>query len=184
VFLGFDEVQTSGGPTGDFFMVDQLDLPYPPQAVATAKKFGGGVVCMLSPMEDHGVLDSTWGGCLADMVRFVQEMRIVEREGLISAATVKGERLSNGLRALAGRYPDVMFFNVRGMGLYQGFSLRSPQLRSAPVELALEQESLLLLPAGGVSIRMRPSFSVTEPEVDLFLKKLRRCVEAPVPTVS
>jgi L-lysine 6-transaminase len=183
VFLGFDEVQTSGGPTGDLFMVDQLDLPYPPQAVATAKKFGAGVVYMLYPMEDHGVLDSTWGGCLADMVRFVQEMKIVEREGLIPAAKVKGERMSNGLRALAERYPEVLF-NVRGMGLYQGFSLRSPHLRSALVELALEQESLLLLPAGAVSIRARPNLSVTEPEVDLFLEKLRRCVEALVPAVS
>ncbi|MDH7570216.1 MAG: aminotransferase class III-fold pyridoxal phosphate-dependent enzyme, partial [Armatimonadota bacterium] len=81
VFLGFDEVQTAGGPTGDLFMVDQLDLPYPPQALATAKKFAAGVVYMLYPMEDRGVLDSTWGGSLADMVRFVQELKIVEREG-------------------------------------------------------------------------------------------------------
>src|SRR5262245_50495944 len=31
IFLGFDEVQTAGGPTGEIFMVDQMDLPYPPQ---------------------------------------------------------------------------------------------------------------------------------------------------------
>lgn len=49
VFLGFDEVQTAGGPTGEMFMADQLDLPHPPQAIAVAKKFGCGVVICWSP---------------------------------------------------------------------------------------------------------------------------------------
>ena len=42
VSLGFDEVQTAGGPTGNFFAVDGFDLPHPPTAIATAKKFGNG----------------------------------------------------------------------------------------------------------------------------------------------
>lgn len=173
VFLGFDEVQTAGGPTGALFMVDQIGLPYPPQAVATAKKFGTGVVYMLHPMEDRGVLDSTWGGCLSDMVRFVQEMKIVEREGLVARAAVTGERLAEGLRRLAGRFPGRMS-NVRGMGLYQGFSLRSPALRRRTLDLALQEESLLLLDAGTRTIRLRPNLSATEADVDLLLEKLER----------
>jgi len=177
VYLGFDEVQTAGGPTGELFMVDQLGLPHPPQAVATAKKFGAGVVYMLYPMADHGVLDSTWGGSLADMVRFVQEMKIVEREELIPAARSKGERLAAGLRALAGRYPAVIS-NIRGLGLYQGFSLATAEMRARLVDLALEAERLLLLGAGAKSIRTRPNLSVTEPEIDLFLVKLSRCLRS------
>ena len=173
--LGYDEVQTAGGPTGEIFMVDQLDLPYPPQAVATAKKFGVGVVYMLYPMDDRGVLDSTWGGALVDMVRFVQEMKIVEREGLISAARVKGERLAAGLRVLAARHPGVMQ-NVRGLGLYQGFSLGTGEQRARLLEVALEQERLLLLGAGARSVRTRPNLSVTEAEVDRFLGMLDRCL--------
>lgn len=175
VFLAFDEVQTAGGPTGALFMVDQLGLPYPPQAVATAKKFGAGVVYMLYPMDDRGVLDSTWGGCLADMVRFVQEMRIVERERLIPAAAEKGSRLAEGLRALAARHPGLVH-NVRGMGLYQGFSLPSAEARSRLVTVALQEENLLLLPAGTRSIRTRPNLSVTLDEVCLFLEMLDRCL--------
>lgn len=178
--LGFDEVQTAGGPTGALFMVDQLDLPYPPQAVATAKKFGAGVVYMLHPMDDKGVLDSTWGGALADMVRFVQEMRIVEREGLVAAAAVKGARLAAGLRDLCRRYP-ALISNVRGQGLYQGFSLPSPELRSRLTAVALQEESLLLLPAGTRSIRTRPNLSVTEEEVDRFLQMLERCLQRLAP---
>jgi L-lysine 6-transaminase len=175
VFLGFDEVQTAGGPTGDVFMVDQLGLPYPPQAVATAKKFGAGVVFMLYPMDDKGVLDSTWGGCLADMVRFVQEMKIVEREGLIPAVRVKGERLALGLQSLAARYPNLVS-NVRGVGLYQGFSLVPQELAPRLLDLALREEGLLLLGAGMGSIRLRPNLSVTEGEIDLLINLLDSCL--------
>ena len=156
-------------------MVDQLDLPYPPQAVATAKKFGAGVVYMLHPMEDKGVLDSTWGGCLSDMVRFVQEMKIVEREGLVAAAIGKGRRLAEGLRDLCRRFPD-LFSNVRGMGLYLGFSLSTPEARGRLKQVALQEESLLLMGAGNRTIRLRPNLSVTEADVDLFLETLGRCL--------
>jgi L-lysine 6-transaminase len=176
VFLGFDEVQTAGGPTGELFMVDQLDLPHPPHAVATAKKFGNGVVYMLHPMDDRGVLDSTWGGSLADMVRFVQEMKIVEREDLIARARTNGALLSEGLRALERAFPHLLA-NVRGLGLYQGFTLPSAECRDQLAELALNREHLLLLPAGASSIRTRPNLSVTAEEVGLFLNMLRRCLE-------
>jgi acetylornithine/succinyldiaminopimelate/putrescine aminotransferase len=36
---------------------------------------------------------------------------------------------------------------------------------------------MLLLPAGGNSIRARPNLSVTEAEVDLFVEKLGRCLK-------
>ncbi|MGD1276823.1 MAG: aminotransferase class III-fold pyridoxal phosphate-dependent enzyme [Tepidisphaeraceae bacterium] len=174
-FLGFDEVQTAGGQTGTFWAIDQFDLPHPPQAVASAKKLANGVVYMLYPMEDRGVLDSTWGGSLADMVRFVQEMRIVRREKLIEQVPAKSARLRSGLEQLAQKFPQKIY-NPRGMGLYQGFSLR-PSLSTAEfLNAALEKESLLLLAAGGQSIRMRPSLSVSLEEIDLFVEKLDRCL--------
>jgi len=97
VFLGFDEVQTAGGQTGTMFAIDQFDLPCPPQAVAVAKKFGNGAVYMLYPMKDRGVLDSTWGGSLADMVRWVQEIKIVRREKLIERVPRKAATMVAGL---------------------------------------------------------------------------------------
>ncbi len=175
VFLGFDEVQTAGGLTGEIFMVDQLDLPHPPQAVAVAKKFGCGAVYMLYPMEDKGVLDSTWGGPLADMVRFVQEMKIVEQGNLLSAAKSNGEKLAESLRGLEKQFPDLVS-NVRGMGLYQGFSLSTTDLRGRLEDIALQEEHLLLLPAGAVSIRLRPNLSVTEQDIAHLTELLARCL--------
>lgn len=173
--LGFDEVQTAGGQTGALFMVDQLDLPHPPQAVAVAKKFGNGVVYMLETLGDRGVLDSTWGGNLADMVRVCREFEIVRRERLIERVPEKAAVMVAGLEGLAGKYPDVLF-NVRGMGLYQGFSLRRADDRRTLLETALRQEDMLLLGAGAQSVRLRPVIDVTEEEIRLMIEKLDRCL--------
>lgn len=167
VYLAFDEVQTGLGATGRMFAIDHFDLPYPPMAVAVGKKFGCGAVYMYEPLEDIGVLDSTWGGTLADMVRVVQEMRIVEDENLIALAAEKGERLAAGLRRLAE--PPSPIYNVRGMGLYQGFSMRSPEAKAELIQRAREKHNLLLLGAGRQSIRTRPNLSVTNEEIDRFL---------------
>jgi L-lysine 6-transaminase len=170
-FLGFDEVQTAGGQTGSFFAVDQFDLPHPPQAVAAAKKLACGVIYMLYPMDDRGVLDSTWGGALADMVRFVQEMRIVRDERLHEQVAAKACRLVQVLRSLARDFPDLIR-NIRGMGLYQGFTMVRASDKARLIELALDCEDMVLLGAGYDSIRLRPSLSVTLGDIEVFGERL------------
>jgi L-lysine 6-transaminase len=171
--LGFDEVQSAGGQTGTFFAIDAFDLPHAPQAVASGKKLGNGVVYMQRTMQDRGILDSTWGGSLADMVRFVQELDIVTREGLIEAVPAKASRLVAGLEGLVSEFPELIY-NVRGLGLYQGFSMRDPAHKRRLVLRALERENLLLLGAGTRSIRLRPHLNVTEADVAELILRLRR----------
>ncbi len=173
VFLALDEVQTAGGQTGSFFMADRLELPHPPQAIAAGKKLANGVLYMLHPMEDEGVLDSTWGGSLADMVRFVQELRIVRDERLLVHVAEKTQHLITRLRELQARYPHLIH-NVRGAGLYQGFSLPTPEVRSQLIACALADEKLLLLGAGRTSIRLRSHLHVTADDIDLLAQKLNR----------
>lgn len=175
VGLGVDEVQTSAGPTGTLFAIDQFKLPYPPQAVAVGKKFAVGALFMREPLPDIGVLDSTWGGGLADMVRFCQEWRVVEDEGLVEKAAGSGEQLAAGLCALQSRFPDVIR-NVRGMGLYQGFTLIDPEARGKLMDMALQEHDLLLLGAGVDSIRTRPNLSVTADDIERFLSLLGACL--------
>ena len=164
VYLGFDEVQTAGGQTGSFFGFEQFDLPYPPQAIACGKKLANGVIYMKNPMTDRGVLDSTWGGTLADMVRFVQEMRVVRDEKLLEQVPEKTAALLAMLRALQARHPGKLC-NVRGLGLYQGFSLREPGQKGELIELALQEYDVLFLGAGPDSVRLRPNLSVTEADI-------------------
>ena len=176
VFLGFDEVQTAGGQTGAMFMCDQLDLPYPPQAIAVAKKFGNGVVYMRNTVGDRGVLDSTWGGCLADMVRVCREFEIVRQERLIEQVPAKAAVLVEGLQELTRRFGNLIF-NVRGQGLYQGFTMRHPANKARLIHSALEHEDLLLLGAGAQSIRFRPPLDVAVADIRLMLEKLACCLE-------
>ena len=172
---GLDEVQTSGGQTGAVFTIDLFDVPSPPHAVASAKKFGNGVIYMLKSMEDIGVLDSTWGGTLADMVRFVQEWSIVEDEGLLDQVPAKAAHLIAGLEMLVERNRHLIS-NVRGLGLYQGFTMNDRANKGRLVNTALETEDLLLLGAGTDSIRFRPPLDVTEAEIDEMLARLERAL--------
>ncbi len=176
VYWGLDEVQTAGGQCGEIFAIDAFNVPYPPRAVAAAKKLANGVVFMHEPMEDVGVLDSTWGGTLSDMVRFVQEWSIVREEELIEQVPRKATHLVAGLQRLESRWPGVVE-NVRGLGLYQGFSLKEADLRARLIDDALEQEDLLLLGAGPGQIRLRPPLDVTESDIDHLLSALERLLE-------
>ena len=175
VYLGFDEVQTGLGATGKMWAIDHFNLPYPPMAIATGKKFGNGVVYMYESLDDIGVLDSTWGGSLADMVRVVREMEIVEQEGLIERAAVNGDYLALKLEELTDRFNPIVS-NVRGLGLYQGVSLDTPERKGELVRVARDEFGLLLLGAGKRSIRTRPNLSVTRDDIDLFIDLLDKAI--------
>lgn len=176
IYLAFDEVQTGLGPTGKVFAIDHFDLPNPPMAVASGKKFGNGALWMYEPLEEVGILDSTWSGTLADMVRVVREIELVEEEKLIERANETGAYLAESLRCLKERHSSVMS-NVRGMGLYQGFSLDSERRKQELVQVARNNFGLLLLGGGERSIRLRPNLSVTKGDVDLLSNLLDKALE-------
>lgn len=171
VYLAFDEVQTGLGATGKMWAIDNFDLPYSPDAVASGKKWGNGLLYMKEPLSDVGVLDSTWGGNLADMVRVCREMEIVKQDGLIEKAAELGAYLNKELLKLEQEFEFME--NVRGMGLYQGFSLDSNERKQKLAKVAREEFGLLLLGAGHRSIRTRPSLSVTRADIDEFIVRLR-----------
>ncbi|CAN5469437.1 L-lysine 6-transaminase [soil metagenome] len=167
VYMAYDEVQTGGGATGKMWGIDHFNLPHPPMAIASGKKLGNGVVYMLERLEDVGVLDSTWGGTLVDMVRVVREFQIVDEDGLIEKAEVNGKFLAETLEGLVKKYSP-MTFNVRGLGLYQGFSLDTPERKGQLIDIALNEFNLLLLGAGKRSIRTRPNMNVSREDIVEF----------------
>jgi L-lysine 6-transaminase len=176
VYFAFDEVQTGLGATGKMWAIDHFNLPYPPMAVASGKKWGNGLIIMRESLDDVGVLDSTWGGNLADMVRVCHEMEIVKREGLIERAAINGEILNAGLKQVIAKFDFTS--NVRGMGLYQGFSLDTPERKAKLTKTAREHFGLLLLGAGNRSIRTRPNLSVTKEDIERFLVLLEQSLAA------
>jgi L-lysine 6-transaminase len=111
------------------------------------------------------------------MVRFELEMKIVREEKLIEQVPAKAARLRAGLDRLAAM-PGSLIRNPRGLGIYQGFSIRPPFKTADLLSIALETESLLMLGAGMNSVRLRPTPSVTEGEIDLLIEKLGRVCRA------
>ena len=80
--------------------------------------------------------------------------------------------------AVAKKFANGAIHNVRGLGLYQGFTLRKPEWKSRLVDLALQTENLLLLGAGRDSIRLRPNLNVTAADIGLLIEKLDRVLTA------
>jgi len=50
-------------------------------------------------------------------------------------------------------------------------------MRQRLMEMALQEEDLLLLGAGTDTIRLRPNLSVTMEDIQLFLQKLERVLQ-------
>src|SRR6478672_4875624 len=124
----FDEVQTGAGATGTPWAYQQLGVT--PDIVAFAKKVQlGGIMAggRVDEVADNvfaisGRINSTWGGGLADMVRSRRILEIIETEGLIEAAAVKGARFLTGLESIVAAHPDQVT-NARGRGLFLAVDL-------------------------------------------------------------
>jgi L-lysine 6-transaminase len=176
-----DEVQTGGGTTGTPWAYQQLGLE--PDVVAFSKKIQvGGIMAggRVDEVTDNvfavsGRINSTWGGGLTDMVRSRRILEIVEREGLISAAGPKGERLVAALHQLAAERPALVT-NVRGRGLMAAVDLPDRATRNRVLTTLRDDEHVLVLGSGDRSVRFRPALSVTDDELGLAAAALGRAL--------
>jgi L-lysine 6-transaminase len=116
-----------------------------------------------------GRINSTWGGNLADMVRCVKYLEIIDDEQLVDNAACMGDRFHNGLQQLASRHPAMS--NVRGRGLFCAFTLPSADVRDR-LRASLWERGLATLASWPRSLRFRPCLNVTTDEVDTALDRL------------
>lgn len=165
----FDEVQTGVGVTGRFWAHQALGVR--PDIIAFGKKTQVcGVLAgpKMDEVPDHvfqlpGRINSTWGGNLADMVRFDRILEVMEEENIVRKAGERGAHLLMRLRELAAAHPSVD--NVRGCGLMCAFDLPDPERRDAFLEQCYEA-GLVLLGCGVSSVRFRPPLIVSPDELD------------------
>lgn len=178
--LIFDEVQTGVGITGAFWAHQALGVQ--PDIIAFGKKTQVcGILAgrRLDEVADNvfhvsSRLNSTWGGNLADMVRFDRILEIIEEDHLVENAARAGAHLLRRLEKMARELPFMT--NVRGRGLMCAFDLPTPAFRDAVRQRSLE-EGVLILACGERSIRFRPPLIITEAEIDEGLQRLRRALE-------
>jgi taurine-pyruvate aminotransferase len=135
ILLHIDEVVCGLGRTGRWFGYQQYGIR--PDFVTMAKGVASGyaaIACMVTteavfelfksdpddPM-DHFRDISTFGGCTAGPAAAIENMRIIEEEGLLENTTVMGARLMGNLRTLMDRH--AVIGDVRGKGLFVGAEL-------------------------------------------------------------
>ena len=179
--LIFDEVQTGIGLTGRFWAHQALGVR--PDLIAFGKKTQVcGVLAgpKMDEVEDHvfrlpGRINSTWGGNLADMVRFDRILEVMEEQDIVDQVDGLGAHLLMRLQELAAAHACVG--NVRGRGLMCAFDLPDSAVRAAFLETCYEG-GLVMLGCGSSSVRFRPPLIVTTDEldegIDLIDSALRR----------
>ena len=182
--LIFDEVQTGVGLTGAWWAFQKLGVA--PDVLCFAKKMQVGGILVSKRIDEvdsvfavPGRISSTWGGSLVDMVRATRILEIIDDDGLLENATLRGAELRLGLEALCARYSEVS--NARGLGALCAIDLASGELRIQLLKRCFA-ERLILLACGRRSIRFRPFLSVDSGSVAECLARLERALRAVLAT--
>jgi predicted acetylornithine/succinylornithine family transaminase len=177
--LIFDEVQTGIGRTGSLFAHQQEGVV--PDVMTLAKALGGGIpigaMCTtrkLSSALVPGTHASTFGGNpLACAVACAVLDELLEG-GVPDHAKAMGERLGEGLDAIAAALGPDKVLASRGRGLLRGLALVKPV---AAVIDACRARGVLVISAGGNVLRMAPPLVISPEEIDRGLAVLREVLE-------
>lgn len=170
VMLILDEIQTGAGLTGKMWCYQHFGIE--PDMISFGKKTQVcGFMCSrrIDEVDDHvfsesSRINSTWGGNLADMVRFQKHLEIIVMEDLVKNAAMVGKYFLQQLTALAEEFPDTLSA-VRGRGLMLAFDLQTADVRRKCLNSFFEQ-GLIALACGERSIRFRPALNLTRETVD------------------
>ena len=181
IILVLDEVQTGLGLTGKYWAYEHAGIT--PDVIAFGKKMQ---VCGIMASEKFNEVDSvfkvpsrinsTWGGCLTDMLRATRYMQVIEDDNLVENARVTGEYLLGRLDEMRDRYPDVVS-NTRGSGLMCAFDLPSGEMRDN-LSGKCKDNGMLVVGCGPNSLRFRPALIITKDEVDEAMDIIDRSIKA------
>ncbi|MGH1424832.1 MAG: aspartate aminotransferase family protein [Pseudooceanicola sp.] len=177
ILLHIDEVVCGVGRTGKWFGYQHYGIE--PDFVTMAKGVASGYAAIACCVTTERVFDlfkdnaddplnhfrdiSTFGGCTAGPAAAMENMRIIEDEGLLDNCTDMGARLMGNLRILQDKH--AVIGDVRGMGLFCGAELVADRETKEPVDEKLAQKVVAECAAEGVMIgvtnRSIPGFNNT-----------------------
>ena len=135
ILIHIDEVVCGMGRTGEWFGYQHYGIK--PDFVTMAKGVASGYAAISCTVTTEAVFEmfkdapadpmsyfrdiSTFGGCTAGPAAALENMRIIEDEGLIANTTLMGKRVMDNLHALAEKHRVIG--DVRGKGLFCGAEL-------------------------------------------------------------
>ena len=179
ILLMFDEVQSGMARTGYLFAHEALGVT--PDLMATAKGLGGGFpigACLsvekVAEVMTAGTHGSTFGGNPLATAVGNAVLDILSDPAFLQSVRDRSTRLRNGIEALAKKYPAVLEGHT-GMGLMVGLKCAG---NNADLMTALMDQKMLVVKAGGNSLRLLPPLNLTEAEVDEGLELLDKACAA------
>ena len=179
----YDEVQTGIGLTGKMWAHQHYSEDCRPDIISFGKKTqicGIFVSDRVDDVENNvfhesSRLNSTFGGNIADMVRFTLYLEVIEKEGLVQIAAENGEYVLDKLQALQKKYGDVVS-NSRGKGRFCAFDLPNGDILANLLSL-IADEGALMLGCGTHSIRFRPHLNISQDEIDTGFEMIERAIQ-------
>ena len=175
LLLMIDEVQCGIGRTGKFLAYEHAGVM--PDAVGLAKGIGGGVPLAAvwiaekyAPLFTPGSHGTTFGGNPLVCAAGLAVLEVMDQEKLIENVNALTPPFYEKLRALAAEVPHLLT-EIRGQGFMIGLQLSTD---TGPIVAALREAGLLVVPAGGNSIRLLPALTATQADLDAAFAILRQ----------
>ncbi len=173
ILLICDEIQT-GFRTGSPFAFTSDDIV--PDILCLSKSIANGLPIGVTvtteavsdrvPKGSHG---STFAGNPLVCAAGAATLRVLADGALHARAAQAGARFQNKIRGL--QLPQIR--EVRGRGLMQAVELKKPV---TPVIKAMQENGVLVLPAGGTVIRFLPSILIQDDQLDEGINALAGAV--------
>ncbi|GAA5056084.1 aspartate aminotransferase family protein [Nocardia callitridis] len=174
ILLVIDEIQTGFGRTGKFFGHQHFDVR--PDIITIAKGLASGFpISGIAASQElmskawPGSQGGTYGGNAVSCAAAVATLEVIQSEGLVENAAVRGAQLLAGAKAAATK----AIGDVRGLGLLVGseFTTATGEPDSATAAAAQKlaaEKGLLLLTCGAYMnvVRMIPPLIVTEAQIN------------------
>lgn len=177
LLLIIDEVVCGLGRTGTWFGYHHYDIK--PDIVTMAKGVASGYAAISCTVTTEAVFNlfkddasdpmsyfrdiSTFGGCTAGPAAAIENMRIIEDEGLLANTIAMSERLMGNLHRLAEKH--AVIGQVRGKGLFVGAELVTDRATREPMPEKLASAVTAAVMKRGVQIgvtnRSVPGFNNT-----------------------
>jgi taurine-pyruvate aminotransferase len=145
ILLHIDEVVCGVGRTGTWFGYQHYGIQ--PDIVTMAKGVASGYAAISCCVTTEKVFDmfkddasdhlnyfrdiSTFGGCTAGPAAAIENMNIIEREGLLANCTAMGDYMLDALHALGDKHANVG--QARGKGLFLGLELVEDRASKTPL---------------------------------------------------
>ena len=146
ILLHIDEVVCGVGRTGTWFGYQHYGIK--PDFVTMAKGVASGYAAISCMVTTEAVFEqfkddpddvlsyfrdvSTFGGCTAGPAAALENLAIIEEEGLLDNTIAMGDRLQENLRELQDRHEIIG--DVRGKGLFCGAELVSDRSTKEPAD--------------------------------------------------